>query len=98
MNIFWPVLYVDDVICGANEEDEAWQLYCEFKRMLGQGGFNLRKYQTNGVNRESTNGESRGSIESNGDEDESYARATLGTSHSGWRLTGAEGIGGKMEH
>lgn len=51
--------------------------------MLGQGGFNLRKYQTNGVNREGTNGESRGSIESSGDEDESYARATLGTSHSG---------------
>ena len=65
-------IYVDDVICGANEE-EAWQLYCRFRDLLKGGGFNLRKYQTNGTSSESVN-----SV----DQDESYAKATLGVSHS----------------
>uniref|UniRef100_A0A1X7V021 Uncharacterized protein n=1 Tax=Amphimedon queenslandica TaxID=400682 RepID=A0A1X7V021_AMPQE len=63
---------VDDVICGANEE-EAWQLYCRLRDLLKGGGFNLRKYQTNGTSNDSVNSK---------DQDESYAKATLGVSHS----------------
>ena len=51
--------------------------------MLGQKGFNLCKYQTNGVNRESTNRGNTESIECSSDEDVSYARATLGASNTG---------------
>jgi len=40
-------LYVDDVISGAKDEEEAFQLYVESKTVLQEGGFNLRKFVTN---------------------------------------------------
>ena len=40
-------LYVDDVISGAKDEEEAYQLYLESKSILREGGFNLRKFVTN---------------------------------------------------
>jgi len=39
--------YVDDVVSGADSEDEAFQLYAESKSIFRQGGFNLRKFLTN---------------------------------------------------
>ena len=40
-------LYVDDVVTGADTEDEAYQLYLESKEVLSQGSFNLRKFRSN---------------------------------------------------
>lgn len=41
--------YVDDVITGASTEGEAFSLYQASKEILGEGGFNLRKFATNAV-------------------------------------------------
>ena len=40
-------MYVDDMICGCDDEVEAYQLYVESKKMLERGSFNLRKFVTN---------------------------------------------------
>lgn len=40
-------LYVDDVVSGAKDEDEAYQFYLDSKNVLQEGGFNLRKFVTN---------------------------------------------------
>lgn len=39
--------YVDDIVFGSSCEDQAYQLYVDSKNILGQGGFNLRKFITN---------------------------------------------------
>ena len=38
---------MDDVICGANSEENAYKLFLESKEMLKLGGFNLLKFVTN---------------------------------------------------
>uniref|UniRef100_A0A1X7TPP8 Reverse transcriptase domain-containing protein n=1 Tax=Amphimedon queenslandica TaxID=400682 RepID=A0A1X7TPP8_AMPQE len=43
-------MYVDDMVCCANTESEAYTSYLEFKDMLARGGFNLHKFITNNVN------------------------------------------------
>lgn len=50
-------IYVDDVAYGADNEDQAYQLYLESKSLLMSGGFNLRKFVTNSTpyRRKSTN-------------------------------------------
>ena len=40
-------LYVDNVVTGAKDEEEAYQLYLESKSVFREGGFNLRKFVTN---------------------------------------------------
>lgn len=40
-------IYVDDVVSGAGTKEEAFTLYRESKAMLREGGFNLRKFNTN---------------------------------------------------
>ena len=40
-------MYVDDVTCGANSEDAAYQLYDISTKLFAEGGFNLRKFVTN---------------------------------------------------
>ncbi len=40
-------IYVDDVVCGADNEDEAYALYSGSKEILSHGSFNLRKFVTN---------------------------------------------------
>ena len=40
-------MYVDDVTCGANSEDEAYQIYDISTKLFAEGGFNLRKFITN---------------------------------------------------
>ena len=40
-------MYVDDMICGYDDEAEAYQLDLESKEMLRKGSFNLRKFITN---------------------------------------------------
>lgn len=38
---------MDDVISGASDEEEGWQLYSRAKQIMKEGGFNLRKFATN---------------------------------------------------
>lgn len=40
-------IYVDDVVCGADQELEAYTLYTSSKEILSHGCFNLRKFTTN---------------------------------------------------
>ena len=40
-------LYVDDVVSGAQDEDQAETFYLKSKQILREGGFNLRKFVTN---------------------------------------------------
>ena len=39
--------YVDDLVTGSDNPDEAFKLYLTAKERLAQGGFNLRKWLTN---------------------------------------------------
>ena len=41
--------YTDDVISGADTEEEAFKLYAQAKHIFRQGGFNFRKFRTNSV-------------------------------------------------
>ena len=40
-------IYVDDLVSGANSEEEACQLFMKSKNILKEGGFNLRKFYSN---------------------------------------------------
>ena len=46
---FLRSIYVDDVNYGADDLDSAYELYEKSKRILAEGGFNLRKFVTNSV-------------------------------------------------
>ena len=39
--------YVDDIVSGADSEDEAFDLYAQAKELFRRGGFNLQKFLTN---------------------------------------------------
>ena len=39
--------YVDDIVGGADSEDDAFRLYIESKEVLSHGSFNLRKFLSN---------------------------------------------------
>ena len=39
--------YVDDIIAGADSEDDAFRLYIESKEVLSHGSFNFRKFLSN---------------------------------------------------
>ena len=40
-------MYVDDVVSGADTVEEAVTMFRESKALLSEGGFNLRKFNTN---------------------------------------------------
>ena len=40
-------IYIDDVVCGADQEQEAYTVYASAKEILSHGSFNLRKFVTN---------------------------------------------------
>ena len=40
-------MYVDDIVTGANNEEAAYQLFNQAKEILREGGFNLRKFNSN---------------------------------------------------
>ena len=81
-------MYVDDVISGAQSEEEAYQLYSTSKKILKDGGFNLRKFATNSSSlqqRINSAEETHGVVEAKtkaSDSDETYSNATLGTNQS----------------
>ena len=86
-------LYVDDVVTGAKDEEEAYQLYLESKSVLQDGGFNLRKFVTNVNSLQLKIDGKEGSADSPcdnqssvGPSDETYTKATLAPAqpvHSG---------------
>ena len=47
---FGRAIYVDDVIFGAQDDDNTFELYLKSKKRLSKGGFNLRKFITNSSN------------------------------------------------
>lgn len=75
--------YVDDLVTGAEDEDQAYQMFVQSKKMLKDGGFNLRKFCSNslllqakvdGDQGTQSPSQPRKSAES----DETYASSTLG--------------------
>lgn len=47
VKIFTGSIYVDDVTYGASDDDAAFELYVKSKKVLAEGGFNLRKFISN---------------------------------------------------
>ncbi len=80
-------IYVDDVVHGADNDDDAYKVYAGSKDILRQGGFNLRKFTTNSrplqerINREEGMHDT-GALEvgkrGSGDSEQTYAKSTLG--------------------
>jgi len=77
-------IYVDDLAYGADNEDQAYNLYLESKSLLKSGGFNLRKFVTNSTSLQKriNQQEVQLNLQSCGaDQDqESYTKSTLGSS------------------
>ena len=75
---FSKAAYVDDIVTGADDKEQALALFSTAKEILADGGFNLRKFYSNSAllqmkvdNQETPNSEPSA--------DESYAGDTLGT-------------------
>ena len=47
MGLLARSIYVGDVVCGADQEQEAYTVYASSKEILNHGCFNLRKFITN---------------------------------------------------
>ena len=80
-------LYVDDLVAGADDVQDAFRFYIDSKSLMSAAGMNLRKWNSNSV--ELLNlieGDNVQSLETKTDdiqvseEDESYAKATTGYS------------------
>ena len=73
--------YVDDIISGANTEEEAFNLYTIAKAIFLKGGFNLRKFLTNSRSlQERINQQENLNDESAMLGEPTYSEITLGTS------------------
>ena len=86
VSLFLQSIYVDDIVFGADSEEDAYELYSRSKHMLKEGSFNLRKFATNVLSlqqkidqeEELTATEHVAKDQHTGQLDESYAQATLG--------------------
>ena len=47
MSCILQSLCVDDLVCGASDEESAYELFVTSKKILRSGSFNLRKFTTN---------------------------------------------------
>ena len=76
--------YVDDVVSGADTEEEAYQLFENSRKILKDGGFNLRKFCSNSVllqaqvDEEDTTTTQPSPLEPTGEWEETYTSSTLG--------------------
>lgn len=71
--------YVDDVICGSMDEEEALNLFQQAKQIMKDGGFNLRKFTTNSITLQQKIDTIEGTQPKVADlDDETYTSATLG--------------------
>ena len=43
-------LYVDDLLSGAGDDEKALEIYHKSKRIMADGGFSLRKWNSNSPN------------------------------------------------
>ena len=73
-------LYVDDLVCGAENEDEAFQLHKEAKDILQEGGFNLRKFLTSVRNLQRRVDQLETPCQEEDTGDETYTQLSLGKS------------------
>jgi hypothetical protein len=80
-------IYVDDVVCGADQAPEAYTVYASSREILSHGCFNLRKFVTNAASlqalvdsREATGTQSPRSNVQVTEADETYVEATFPTS------------------
>ena len=80
-------LYIDDLNSGCTTVEEAFDLFVKSKKIMSQGGFNLRKWCSNSQELRSLikDGKSSGPSEGSGctpevniQEDMTYTKATLG--------------------
>ena len=47
VNLLICSIYVDDITYGASDKEAAFELYSKSKKVLAEGGFNLRKFTSN---------------------------------------------------
>ena len=83
-------LYADDLSCGTENAEEAFQIYEKSKEIMMKGGFNLRKWNSNNKallskiasmeNTIGTQGNEEGKIV---EDDQSYSQFTVGTPSNG---------------
>ena len=79
--------YVDDIVTGADTEEDAFALYTQAKDMFRSGGFNLRKFLTNSSDLQRKIDRTEGIHQAKPDSptlsyaDDTYAKETLGTAH-----------------
>lgn len=81
-------IYVDDIASGAETECDAYEMYCNSKKMFKDGGFNLRKFVTNSSDLQGRidKNEQLMQLSPTDTNEESYTKITLGTTqkiHSG---------------
>ena len=75
--------YVDDVVTGASDEDQAYALYETSKKVLKEGGFHLRKFCTNStllqmrIDGEETSTSQTSTSSTTGEAEETYSNSTL---------------------
>ena len=76
-------LYVDDLITGTETDEEAIDVYKKSKQIMADGGFNLRKWNSNSrtlvraiENVENSN-EAKSKQEITAEDDESYAKSSI---------------------
>ena len=70
-------LYVDDLVCGASNEDGAHELFETAKGMLKSGSFNLRKFMTNSPQLQEVIDKVEGTQQCD-DLEETYTKSTVG--------------------
>ena len=85
VNMFTRSIYVDDVTYGASDDNAAFELYVKSKKVLAEGGFNLRKFISNSqsLQRRINASEGHSSLKEKKDctvveEDKTYTKDVLG--------------------
>jgi len=91
VNLIMRSIYVDDITYGASDEEAAFELYSKSKKVLAEGGFNLRKFVSNSQRLQSRieASEGHGLVEGNllnsssiVEEDKTYTKDVLGRAQS----------------
>lgn len=78
-------IYVDDIVTGADDEEQAHQVFRKSKDLLKEGGFNLRKFCSNSASLQEAVDQEGGVVSSDHQpgtthaSEETYTRCTLGT-------------------
>ena len=76
--------YIDDVITGADTEEDAFRLYTESKELLKSSGFNFRKFTFNNLALQQKFSIAEGVIPTQACE-ETYTQMTLGKAQPSFR-------------